>query len=290
MRRDTLKYVFSVWTAIVLLGLYLPFIIMTILSFTGPKGNMTFPLENPGLYWYKFLLFGTEVPGATQSDPVATYYGGALFRSVVIALIVTFVSTGLGLTAAQAFRQKFRGSGPVFFLFLLGIITPGVTVGLGQAFLYEFALGLEKNWLTTTLISHITYTFPFCFLVMMVFFNRFDRSVEEAAASLGASPWTVYKTVTLPIVVPGLLASALFAFTLSLDEFARSSFVLGVKITVPIMILGAQTHALRPTIYVVGTLTTVISIGVIFLVLAMMKIRLARTKLKPGERLQEEAA
>ena len=138
--------------------------------------------------------------------------------------------------------------------------------------------------------TFFTWTFPFSFLVMMVNFSRFDRSVEEAAGCLGASPWTVYRTVTLPLVVPGLLASALFAFTLALDEFARSVFVIGVANTLPTMILGAQTNALRPTIYVVGTLTTVLSMCIIGFILVLMKIRLSRMSLKPGERLQEEEA
>lgn len=287
MRRDIIKPLFGAWTFLVLLGLYGPFFVMATLSFTGQHGSMTFPLKDAGLFWYKFM-FGMDAHGI--HDPIAQHYVGSLFRSLIIALIVTFISTVLGLTAAQAFRNRFRGSGVTFYLFLMGMITPGIAIGLGQAFVYEFLLGVDKNWLTTTLISHISWTFPFCFLVLMVNFNRFDRSVEEAAACLGASHWTVYKTVTLPLLVPGLLASALFSFTLSFDEFARSVFVVGVKSTIPTMILGAQTNALRPTIYVVGTLTTVLSMTVIVILLFMIKKRVAKTKLKPGERLQEETA
>lgn len=287
MRRDAVKPILGIWTLLVLLGLYGPFFVMGILSFTGRHGSMTFPMKDPGLFWYRFI-FGMDVAGLY--DPIAQHYGGALIRSLIVALTVTVISTILGLTAAQAFRNRFRGSGVTFYLFLMGMITPGVATGLGQAFVYEFVLGVDKHWLTTTLISHITWTFPFCFLVLMVNFNRFDRSVEEAATCLGASPWTVYRTVTLPLVVPGLLASALFAFTLSFDEFARSVFVTGVRSTLPTMILGAQTNALRPTIYVVGTLTTVLSMTIIVLALIMIRSRVAKTKLEPGERLQEEAA
>lgn len=286
MKSDVVKPIFGIWTLLVLLGLYGPFFVMATLSFTGRHGSMTFPMKDPGLFWYRFI-FGMEASG--PHDPIAQHYGGALVRSLSVGLIVTLISTILGLTAAQAFRNRFRGSGATFYLFLMGMITPGVAIGLGQAFVYEFVLGVNKHWLTTTLISHITWTFPFCFLVLMVNFNRFDRSLEEAAACLGASPWTVYKTVTLPLVVPGLLASALFAFTLSFDEFARSVFVTGVENTIPTMILGAQTNALRPTIYVVGTLTTVLSMAIIVLILVMIQRRVAKTKLKPGERLQEEA-
>jgi putative spermidine/putrescine transport system permease protein len=287
VRREVVKPIFSIWTILILIGLYGPFFVMAILSFTGPQGNMTFPLRNVGVYWWKYLFGLTE---HLVADPVSEQYGGSLFRSLIIALIVTVVSTILALTAAQAFRNRFRASGLVFYLFLLGIIAPGVTIGLGQAFLYEWVIGVDKYWLTTTLVSHITWTYPFSFLVLMVYFNRFDRSLEQAAAFLGASPWTVYKTVTLPLIVPGLLASALFAFTLSLDEFARTSFVNGVENTVPTMIIGAKTNLLRPTIYVVGTLTTVISLSVIVLILILIKIRMAKTKLEPGERLQEEEA
>ena len=205
--REIVKPIFSIWTGLVLLGLYGPFFIMAVLSFTGPQGQMTFPLKDPGVYWYKFMFGLIE---RHVSDPVSEQYGGALFRSLIVALIVTVISTILALTSAQAFRNKFRGSGTVFYLFLLGIITPGATIGLGQAFLYEFVVGVDKYWLTTTLFAHITWTFPFCFLVLMIYFNRFDRSVEEAAASLGASPWTVYKTVTLPMIVPALLACIIF--------------------------------------------------------------------------------
>jgi len=287
MRRDAVKLIFGIWTLLVLLGLYGPFFVMAILSFTGRHGSMTFPLRDPGLIWYRFI-FGMDVPGLY--DPIAQHYGGSLIRSLIVALIVTVISTFLGLTAAQAFRNRFRASGAIFYLFLMGMITPGVAIGLGQAFVYEFVLGVSKHWLTTTLVSHITWTFPFCFLVLMVNFNRFDRSVEEAAACLGASPWTVYKTVTLPLVVPGLLASTLFAFTLSFDEFARSVFVTGVENTIPTMILGAQTNALRPTIYVVGTLTTVLSMALIVLMLILIQMKVAKTRVKPGERLQEEVA
>jgi len=285
--REIVKPIFSIWTGLVLLGLYGPFFAMAVLSFAGPQGQMTFPLKDPGVYWYKFM-FGL-IERAT-SDPVSEQYGGALLRSLIIAAIVTVISTVLSLTAAQAFRNKFRGSGVVFYLFLLGIITPGATIGLGQAFLYEFVVSVDKYWLTTTLVTHITWTFPFCFLVLMIYFNRFDRSVEEAAASLGASPWTVYKTVTLPMIVPALLACIIFSFTLSFDEFTRSTWLIGYEQTIPTMILGAQGNLLQPTVYVAGSLTTGFSLALIVLFLVLIKVRMARTKLKPGERLQEEAA
>ena len=83
--REIVKPIFSIWTGLVLLGLYGPFFAMAVLSFTGSQGQMTFPLIDPGVYWYKFMFGLVEHP---FSDPVSEQYGGALFRSLVVALIV----------------------------------------------------------------------------------------------------------------------------------------------------------------------------------------------------------
>jgi len=94
-------------------------------------------------------------------------------------------STVLGVMAAQAFRRRSL----VFYLIVLGMIVPGVLVGLGSA-LVATTTGIERHWYTTAFATHVVYTLPFCFLVMLAIFNRFDGSVEEAAWSLGVSPAT----------------------------------------------------------------------------------------------------
>ena len=132
-------------------------------------------------------------------------------------------STVLGVMAAQAFRKNFRGKTVAFYLIVLGMIVPGVLVGLGSA-LVATTTGIERHWWSTAFATHVVYTLPFAFLVMLAIFNRFDASVEEASWSLGVSPITTFRKVTFPLIFPGVLSAMLFAFTLSYDEFSRTLF------------------------------------------------------------------
>ena len=104
--------------------------------------------------------------------------GSALVRSLTLALTTMVVSTVLGTITAQAFRRHFRGSGVVFYLVVLGMMVPGVLVGLGMALTANY-IGLDRTWWSTVFLVHVVYTYPFAFLVMLAIFNRFDRSVEE---------------------------------------------------------------------------------------------------------------
>ena len=161
--------------------------------------------------------------------------------------------------AAQAFRARFAGSGLVFNLYLLGIVIPGIALGLGHALFWQH-FGVEKNWFSTALLAHVVWTFPFCFIILLAVFNRFDPSIEDAARCLGASPWQTFWRVTLPIIKPGVTASVLFAFTLSFDEFARTFLVNGAENTLPLEVLGATTVRVTPRLYAMGVVITVVSL------------------------------
>ena len=111
--------------------------------------------------------------------------------------------------------------------------------------------------------AHLTWTLPFGLLIMFAVFNRFDKRFEEAARDLGASPFQTVRHVVLPIVLPSLVGVALFGFTLSYDELARSSQVMGALNTLPLELQAMQTNATTPVIYALGTLTTALSLAVI---------------------------
>ncbi len=178
--------------------------------------------------------------------------------SVTLALLTSVIATVLALMAALAFRERFRGRGIAFYLLLLGMVTPGIILGLGFR-LFADQIGLPTGWKTTGLLTHIAWTMPFGFIVFLVFLNRFDRTIEEAASVLGADSWTVFRTVTLPVLAPGVLASLLFGFTLSFDEIQRSSLVLGRDQTLPIAIIGATTVRITPVLYALGSLIALVS-------------------------------
>jgi putative spermidine/putrescine transport system permease protein len=132
--------------------------------------------------------------------------GISLVRSLTLAFMTMVTSTVLGVMAAQAFRGNFRGRSLVFYLIVLGMIVPGVLVGLGAA-LVATTTGIERHWYTTAFATHVVYTLPFCFLVMLAIFNRFDSSVEEAAWSLGVSPTKTFRKITFPLIFPGVLSA-----------------------------------------------------------------------------------
>jgi putative spermidine/putrescine transport system permease protein len=259
------------WTYFVIISLYAPFLIMLILSFNSLTGGTTFPMRGVGLGWWYSLWNPTiiaEVSG-TGGGFTGTYWGG-LWRSMVLALMTMVASTILATLAAQAFRKRFRGASLVFYLFLLGMILPGLVVSLGLSLTCR-ALDFSLAWYSTTFFVHVVWTLPFCFLIMLVFFNRFDRTLEDAALTLGANEYTTFFRITLPLVAPGILASCLFGFTLSFDEMIRSLLVTGPENTLPLLIWGTLQVRVTPRLYAIGSMTTLISFCIVALYVIFSK-------------------
>lgn len=265
------------YLSFILMVLYFPFIIMAVLSFQGPRGGHTFPMRDTSTIWY-WKLFN---PGKlTEYSDVGEFLGdylGALQRSLLLAVITLIISTVFALMAAQAFRRGFRGSNGIFYLWLLGIIVPGITVSLGSALIVQ-SLDIVPHWLTTGLAVHVVWTLPFSLVVFLMFFNRFDSSLEDAALTLGATHWQAFRHVTLPLMQPAVLTSMLFAFTLSLDEFQRSLLITGNEQTLPVMVMASVTTRVTPTLYALGTLTTLLSFVVVGGYLVLMTLSLRRSR------------
>jgi putative spermidine/putrescine transport system permease protein len=242
---------------LILIILYAPFFIMGLLSF-AERTTAVFPPADFSFISYQKLFNPTNfdlyrIPG----EPLVNYLR-PIGLSVTVALLTSVIATILALMAALAFRERFKGRGVTFYLLLLGMVTPGIILGLGFR-LFADQIGLPTGWKTTGLLTHIAWTMPFGFIVFLVFLNRFDRTIEEAASVLGADSWTVFRTVTLPVLAPGVLASLLFGFTLSFDEIQRSALVLGRDQTLPIAIIGATTVRITPVLYALGSLIALVS-------------------------------
>lgn len=267
-----LRPVLALYTALFLLFLYGPMIILAILSFQGEGGGPQFPIQEWSIYWYKHLLGWVETSRVSQL-PV----GESLVRSLVLAFLTTIVSVTLGTMSAEAFRTRFKGAGPIFYLIILGMMVPGVLVGLGVALLSNF-LDIGRAWWSTSFVLHVVYTFPFAFLVMLAIFNRFDRSVEEASLSLGVSPAQTFRRVTFPLIFPGVLSAMLFSFTLSYDEFSRTLFTAGADLTLPLSIYGTFSVAIYPNVFAFGVLTTLFSFTLLVIYGILMKRFTARSK------------
>jgi putative spermidine/putrescine transport system permease protein len=273
MRGAVIKPLLGAYTGLFLLFLYAPFLVLGILSFqTGPEGGPQFPIVEWSTYWYRHL-FGLTPPSRVAPLPISD----ALMRSLALAFATMVVSTVLGVMSAQAFRRRFAGSGAMFYLIVLGMMVPGVLVGLGTA-LVANALGIERHWFGTAFVLHVVYTFPFCFLVMLAIFNRFDASVEEASWSLGVSPARTFRKVTFPLIFPGVLSALLFAFTLSYDEFSRTLFTSGRDLTLPLAIYGTFSVEIHPNIFAFGVLTTLFSLALLAVYAILMTLTVGRAR------------
>ena len=247
-RRPWTFYVLAGLFTLFVIFLYGPMISIFILSFQGPSGGLTFPMRGVSLHWFA-ALFGQARVGDI---------GGAFQRSLPLALVVMVITAAASISAGLAFRQRFFGSGVVFYAALVSLIVPGLVLSIGTLVLFQF-LGIKARWNTSALGAHLSWTLPFGLLIMFAVLSRLNPAYEEAARDLGASPWRTLSAVVLPIVFPGIIAVALFGFTLSYDEFPRSWLTVGSRNTLPLEIWTMTTNVTSPALYALGTVTTAIS-------------------------------
>jgi putative spermidine/putrescine transport system permease protein len=257
-------YVLSAFFALFVLFLYGPTLTIGVLSFQGEGGGLTFPMRGVSMYWF-YDLFEQQAVGDIW---------GSFRRSIVLGLMVMVTTVVVSVMGGLAFRKKFAGSGIMFYLIITALVIPSILVSLGIGLLFSQS-GLNVHWSTSGFGAQLTWTLPFGLLIMFAVFNRFDKSFEEAAHDLGASPWQTIRHVVLPIIAPSLIGVALFGFTLSYDEFARTLLTAGSYNTLPLEIYGMTTNVTSPVLYALGTLTTLFSLLIIggFLALALLSNR-----------------
>lgn len=133
-------------------------------------------------------------------------------------------------------------------------------------------MGLDNQWFSSALAGHLTWTLPFAFLIMLGIFGRFNPAYEEAARDLGASEMTTFWQIVFPLIASSVIGVGLLGFTLSYDEFTRTSLISGEKNTLPLEIFGMTTNVTSPALYALGTLTTVFSF--VLIGVALVGIRL----------------
>jgi len=245
-------YVLSAFFILFLIFLYGPTITIAILSFQGPQGGLTFPMRGVSLHWFHELF---------QQQAVGDIWG-SFARSFVLGLMVMVTTVVVSVMGGLAFRKRFPGSGVVFYLIITSLVIPSILISLGVGLIFSQS-GLTVHWSTSGFGSQLTWTLPFGLLIMFAVFNRFDKSYEEAARDQGASAWQTIWHVVLPIIAPMLIGVALFGFTLSYDEFARTLLTAGSYNTLPLEIFGMTTNVTTPVIFALGTLTTGFSLVII---------------------------
>lgn len=268
-------YVLTGFFVLFLIFLYGPTLTIGILSFQGPGGGLTFPMRGVSLHWFRDLF---------EEQAVGDIWG-AFRRSFVLGFMVMVTTVVVSVMGGLAFRKRFTGATILFYLIITSLVIPSILISLGVGLIWSQS-GLPVHWSTSGFGAQLTWTLPFGLLIMFAVFNRFDASYEEAARDLGATPWQVLRHVVLPIIAPSLIGVALFGFTLSYDEFARTLLTSGSYNTLPLEIFGMTTNVTTPVLFALGTLTTVFSllvIGAFLLVVYAMNRRRAQKGSDAGQ-------
>jgi len=273
-RRPWTFYALGGLFAAFMMFLYGPMIVIYILSFQGENGGVTFPMTGFSTIWFRDIV----KPGQMANIPVS--FG----RSVGLAALVSCITVVFAVAAGLGFRRKFPGSGFVFYLAVASLVMPGLLVGFGISLGFR-VLGWDPSLFTSTLGAQLTWTLPFGLFAMFAVVNRFNRAWEEAASDLGASAFQRLRFITLPILLPGILGVAMGAFTLSYDEYARTTLTIGPLNTLPLELYALISSATSPTLFAIGTLTTGASfliIGTTLVLVLRMQRRRALADLRAG--------
>ena len=261
----------NAYAALALIYLLAPIAIILVFSFNDPRGRFNF-------IWQEFSLDAWKDPFGVPG------IGDAMLKSIEIAALATLVATALGtLTALALVRYEFRGRAPINFFIFIPLATPEVV--LGAALLSMFLNVQVGPGFGTILIAHIMFSLSFVVITVRSRLIGFDRSLEEAAQDLGATPWQTFRLITLPLIMPGVLAAALLAFALSIDDFVITNFNAGSVVTFPIFIWGAARVAVPPQIYVIASMIFLFTLAMMLLTVWQQRRaeRMAAVRPEPGE-------
>jgi spermidine/putrescine transport system permease protein len=235
-----------VLAGLTLLFLFMPILVIIVFSFNSPKGKFNYT-------WQGFTLDNWAHP---FKYPALTQ---ALKLSLNVAAVSTAIALVLGtLVAVALVRQRFRGRTAVDTFMILPLTSPEVVMGASLLTLF-----LSMGWATgyvTVLIAHVAFEISFIAMTVRARIRGFDWTLEDASLDLGASPARTFFKVTLPLIVPGIIAAAMLSFALSLDDFIITYFVSGSTVTYPLYVNAATKAAVPPQINVLATAILLISL------------------------------
>jgi len=259
-RRRWAKWVLPTYTAVVMVYLVSPILVMILYSFnnSGFK-KVSFKWAGFTAHWYPRVF---DKPDLTA----------ALKNSLFVAAVSTVIATSLGTLIALALvRYSFKGRSAADFVLFMNISAPEIVLGASLLSLF-ISFGVPRGILTI-IIAHVMFNIAYVTVTVRARLAGFERSLEEAAQDLGAGPWTTFWKVTFPIIFPGILAGALLAFALSIDDFVITNFNAGTVQTFPLWVYGAVKVGIPPQVFVMGTL--IFAAGVL---LALTNVLLQRKK------------
>jgi spermidine/putrescine transport system permease protein len=261
------------------LFLWIPILVLIVFSFNDSRANAVW--RGFTLRWYEGLVAGQfgDQPNFNTANLIA-----ALQRSLIVGAVSTAISTVLGTMVALGLdRYRVRGKRFIELLLYLPVVIPEITLGLSLLIFFSSGFGALRRVLGldvtlnlwTIIIGHVVFSLPFVAIAVRSRLAGMTRSLEEAARDLGADEWRTFRYVTLPLLMPGILAGALLAFTLSLDDFIITFFTQGPgTTTLPLFVYGMIKFQVTPDINAISTLMVVASVT---LVLASLWLQRNRT-------------
>jgi spermidine/putrescine transport system permease protein len=259
----------NIYAGLALLYLLVPIAIILVFSFNKPRGRFNF-------IWQEFSLDAWTDPFGVPG------LGDALRVSLEVAVLSTLIATALGtITALALVRYEFRGRAPTNFFIFIPLATPEVVLGAALASMFlNFSV---SPGFTTIVIAHIMFNLSFVIVTVRSRLIGFDRSLEEAAQDLGATPWQTFRLVTLPLIMPGVVSAALLAFALSIDDYVITSFNNGSTITFPVFIWGAVRVAIPPQIYVIASMIFLFTLAMMLLTVWQQRRAELMASVRPDE-------
>jgi spermidine/putrescine transport system permease protein len=243
------RYGLYVYTALAIAYLMAPIAVMIAFSFNDPVGRSNFA-------WVGFSIDAWLNPfGALGLQ-------GAVLASLRIAFLSTLVATVLGtLIGLSLTRYQFRGRAATNLFIFLPMATPEIVLGASLLTMFV-SIGQPRDE-TTILIAHIMFNISYVVVTVRARLAGFPRHLEEAAMDLGANEWVTFWKVTFPLILPGIVAAALLAFSLSIDDFVITNFTAGQTVTFPMYIYGAYRIGVPVQVNVIGTVIFVVAVGAV---------------------------
>ena len=252
--------ILPIFTALAIVYLMIPIAVMIVFSFNKPAGKFNY-------IWNQFSLDGWAHPFDWPG------LGDAVITSLAVALISTIIATIIGtMMGLSLTRYNFRGRGALNGIIFLPMATPEIVMGASLLTLFVATAlpplagsvpTLYPTGFLTILIAHVMFNISYVVVTVKARLSGFDRRLEEAAMDLGANEITTFWKVTFPLILPGIMAAALLAFSLSIDDFVITNFVSGTTNTFPIWVYSIQRNALPVQINVIGSIIFLGAVGLV---------------------------
>jgi spermidine/putrescine transport system permease protein len=261
------------YTWVVIAWLSLPILVMVVFGFNDTTSKFNFVWQGWTLHWYRDLF---AIPDLTT----------ALVNSITIAVIVTLASVVLGTMIGYAMgKYRFRGRGALDLVLFANVAAPEIAMGTGLLSLF-LSLGIPRGY-WTVVIAHIMFDIVYVAITVRARMAAFDKSLEEAAHDLGAGAFTTFRLVTFPVLLPGVVAGALLAFALSIDDFIITDFNAGAMQTFPLWVYGSSRVGTPPQVNVMGTL--IFGFGILLVLANTLVLRRSRRQTRSRSLVEDPA-